>query len=368
MPRSSRGQSGRLAGKPMGCTAPRSDPDKPEVLRAGDVPVHQRRPAPRPLVELRAGRRRTPATSACGASTSLFPPGFDAFGLPAEDAAIKNGIHPYHVDHGQHRPHGAPVADHGRRVRLDRGGRHLPARSTTAGTSGSSCSSTSAAWPTGRRRRSTGARTTACWPTSRSTTAAAGAAARRWSSATWSSGSSASPQYADELLDFSEHRLARAHQDDADATGSAAPKASSSTCRSTATPDAKIAVFTTRVDTVFGMTYVVLAPEHPLVAAADRAGSPGRGRGLRRPGAPRRPRSSACRPSARRPASSSAATRSTRPTASACRSGSPTTCWRTTAPAPSWPCRPRRARLRVRARSSACRFASSCARRTRRTT
>ena len=30
-------------------------------------------------------------------------------------------------------------------------------------------------------------------------------------------------------------------------------------------PDVKISVFTTRVDTVFGMTYGVLAPEHPLV-------------------------------------------------------------------------------------------------------
>ena len=30
-------------------------------------------------------------------------------------------------------------------------------------------------------------------------------------------------------------------------------------------PDLRIDVFTTRVDTVFGMTYVVLAPEHPLV-------------------------------------------------------------------------------------------------------
>ncbi|MDQ1514230.1 MAG: leucyl-tRNA synthetase [Actinomycetota bacterium] len=30
--------------------------------------------------------------------------------------------------------------------------------------------------------------------------------------------------------------------------------------------DRKIRVFTTRIDTVFGMTYVVLAPEHPLVA------------------------------------------------------------------------------------------------------
>jgi leucyl-tRNA synthetase len=32
-------------------------------------------------------------------------------------------------------------------------------------------------------------------------------------------------------------------------------------------PDASIAVFTTRPDTVFGVTYVVLAPEHPLVDA-----------------------------------------------------------------------------------------------------
>jgi leucyl-tRNA synthetase len=31
--------------------------------------------------------------------------------------------------------------------------------------------------------------------------------------------------------------------------------------------DTKIRVFTTRIDTVFGMTYVVLAPEHPLVPA-----------------------------------------------------------------------------------------------------
>jgi leucyl-tRNA synthetase len=38
-------------------------------------------------------------------------------------------------------------------------------------------------------------------------------------------------------------------------------------------PDVKISVFTTRVDTVFGMTYGVLAPEHPLV---DRLTAPDR--------------------------------------------------------------------------------------------
>ncbi len=38
-------------------------------------------------------------------------------------------------------------------------------------------------------------------------------------------------------------------------------------------PEAEISVFTTRVDTVFGMTYVVLAPEHPLV---DRLTTPDR--------------------------------------------------------------------------------------------
>ena len=68
------------------------------------------------------------------------------------------------------------------------------------------------------------------------------------------------------------------------ATGSAGPRAPSSTCRVVGADDTTIRVFTTRPDTSFGMTYVVLAPEHPLVAAITTRRAPGRGRGVRRAG------------------------------------------------------------------------------------
>src|SRR5512143_3027737 len=74
-------------------------------------------------------------------------------------------------------------------------------------------------------------------------------------------------------------------------------------------------VFTTRPDTLFGCTYCVLSPEHPLV---PQIASP-----AQRPAVDAYIAAAATRG---RPASTPAPTRCTRSPASGCRSGSPTTC------------------------------------------
>ena len=84
-------------------------------------------------------------------------------------------------------------------------------------------------------------------------------------------------KYADELLDFSRDPVPGPGPDHADATGSGARRAarsSSSPRRPTTTPGGEaIRVFTTRPDTLFGATFMVLAPEHPLVDALTAPGA-----------------------------------------------------------------------------------------------
>ena len=116
---------------------------------------------------------------------------------------------------------------------------------------------------------------------------------RGLSSATWSSGTSASPTTPRSCCTSSRSSTGPNASRRCSATGSAAPKGARLRFK-LETGDA-LEVFTTRPDTVWGATFMVLAPEHPLVAkitTADRQAE-SRRTSSRRDG---RPRSSGCRP------------------------------------------------------------------------
>ena len=98
----------------------------------------------------------------------LFPMGFDAFGLPAENAAIKRKIHPKKWTYANIERMREPAQEHGRHVSIGGAKLSLLIRSITSGRSGSSSSSSSTTWRIARCRRWTGARiATPPWRVSR---------------------------------------------------------------------------------------------------------------------------------------------------------------------------------------------------------
>src|SRR5436309_1464475 len=194
----------------------------------------------------------------------LAPIGFDAFGLPAEEAAINHGIHPFKWTMAniermeqQLRTIGA-MFDWSREI--------------------ATCMPEYYRWNQWfflkfyERGLAYRAKATANWCPHCQTVLAneqvvdgacerCGTAVTRRDLEQWFFRITA---YADELLDFSqiewpERVMAMQRNWIGRSTGVEFRLAAAEQ------PDVELPVFTTRIDTVYGMTYVVLAPEHPLV-------------------------------------------------------------------------------------------------------
>ena len=232
----------------------------------------------------------------------LSPMGFDSFGLPAENAAIKTGAHPRpftdaRIDElqGQHQAHrrGLRLAPRGPQPRPE----------YIRGPSGSSCASSRPAWPTA-------ANAPVNWCPGCQTVLAneqvladgtcerSGDVVEKRDLEQWFFRSPTTPtQLLDDLddLDWPERVKTMQRNWIGRSEGAEFELAVADAGR----PAWAFDVFTTRPDTSFGMTYVVLAPEHPLVDAITTDEHRADGRRVRRARAAWSPRSSACRPRGR---------------------------------------------------------------------
>jgi leucyl-tRNA synthetase len=203
----------------------------------------------------------------------LFPPGFDAFGLPAEGAAIKSGTHPY-----------AWTMENIRRMERQwrtMGGAYDWTKEVAT------CLPEYYRWNQWlflqflKRGLAYRQKAPVNWCPNHGVLANEQVHNGRC----WRCEAPVSKrdleqwffritQYADDLLDFSEidwperivsmqtNWIGRSEGVEFDLSVQSGERSGT---RVDGRPDLNISAFTTRIDTVFGMTYVVLAPEHPLV-------------------------------------------------------------------------------------------------------